>query len=66
MLAEAARAVPVCEKHRPSIEPERSLVGALLVEQNDEWLLTRGYLSQESSPWSSRTRAMKTKARWRP
>jgi len=24
------------------------LVGALLVEQNDEWLLTRGYLSQES------------------
>jgi putative transposase len=24
------------------------LVGALLIEQNDEWLLTRGYLSQES------------------
>lgn len=24
------------------------LVGALLVEQNDEWLLTRGYLSKES------------------
>jgi transposase-like protein len=24
------------------------LVGALLVEQNDEWLLTRGYLSRES------------------
>lgn len=24
------------------------LVGALLVEQNDEWLLTRTYLSQES------------------
>jgi putative transposase len=22
------------------------LVGALLIEQNDEWLLTRGYLSQ--------------------
>ena len=24
------------------------LVGALLIEQNDEWLLTRGYLSKES------------------
>jgi len=24
------------------------LVGALLIEQNDEWLLTRGYLSRES------------------
>lgn len=24
------------------------LIGALLIEQNDEWLLTRGYLSQES------------------
>jgi putative transposase len=24
------------------------LVGALLIEQNDEWLLVRGYLSQES------------------
>jgi len=24
------------------------LAGALLIEQNDEWLLTRGYLSQES------------------
>ena len=24
------------------------LVGSLLIEQNDEWLLTRGYLSQES------------------
>ena len=24
------------------------LVGALLIEQNDEWLLTRGYLSQQS------------------
>jgi putative transposase len=24
------------------------LVGALLIEQNGEWLLTRGYLSQES------------------
>ena len=24
------------------------LVGALLIEQNDEWLLTRGYLSNES------------------
>jgi putative transposase len=24
------------------------LVGALLIEQNDEWLLTRSYLSQES------------------
>ncbi|HVY97407.1 MAG TPA: transposase, partial [Solirubrobacterales bacterium] len=23
------------------------LVGALLIEQNDEWLLTRGYLSKE-------------------
>lgn len=24
------------------------LVGTLLIEQNDEWLLTRGYLSRES------------------
>ena len=24
------------------------LIGSLLIEQNDEWLLTRGYLSQES------------------
>jgi len=24
------------------------LVGTLLIEQNDEWLLTRDYLSQES------------------
>lgn|GEM_PF-2297568 len=24
------------------------LIGALLIEQNDEWLLMRGYLSQES------------------
>jgi len=24
------------------------LIGALLIEQNDEWLLTRGYLSAES------------------
>jgi len=24
------------------------LIGALLIEQNDEWLLTRGYLSKES------------------
>lgn len=24
------------------------LVGALLIEQDDEWLLTRGYLSKES------------------
>ena len=27
---------------------EDLLVGSLLIEQNDEWLLTRGYLSQES------------------
>ncbi len=42
------------------------LVGALLIEQNDEWLLTRGYLSKESIDWSSRTRSTRTEARWRP
>ncbi len=24
------------------------LIGSVLIEQNDEWLLTRGYLSKES------------------
>jgi Transposase, Mutator family len=32
----------------PSDRAVIRLVGALLVEQNDEWLLTRGYLSKES------------------
>jgi hypothetical protein len=33
----------------PSVPADsRRVVGALLIEQNDEWLLTRGYLSKES------------------
>jgi Transposase, Mutator family len=42
------------------------LVGALLIEQNDEWLLTRGSSPRSRSPWSSRTKATRTEARWRP
>lgn len=32
----------------PNDDAAIRLIGALLIEQNDEWLLTRGYLSQES------------------
>jgi putative transposase len=32
----------------PSDDSVTRLVGALLIEQNDEWLLARGYLSKES------------------
>ena len=41
------------------------LVGALLIEQNDEWLRRPPLpLGRSRSPWSSRTRATRSRRRW--